>query len=166
MENTANQAVSVIILFLIASIGLFYLGSTTQNYLDMVETSMNFDLKVRGILFDQYSDNLAEITVLFLIDNQNSPKEVVLFTSVALQLLLGDSMKLGSHSYNYSIPPHTMIVGRWSFLLNNSTEIATVKMLIETETPVMLKMTVSAVLTEFKKVLYVNKVEGVEIQYA
>lgn len=164
--NTTNKGFSLIVLFILGSIGIFYLGSTTQNYLDMVETSMNFDLKVRGILFDQYSDNLGEITVLFLIDNQNSSKDVVLFTSVALQLLLGDALKVGGYTYNYSVPPNTTIVGRWSFFLNNSTEIATVKMLIETKTPVMLKMTVSAILTEFKKVLYVNKVEEAEIKYA
>lgn len=165
MNDTSNQALSLLILFIMGSIGIFYLGSTTQNYLDMVETSINFDLKVNGVFFNQISEELAEINVLFLVDNMNSSREIYLFTSVSLQLSLGDVIKLGSYSYNYSIPPHTTIVGRWNFLLNNSTEIAMIKMLVENRTPAMLKMTVSAILTEFKKVLYVNKVEGVEIQY-
>ncbi|MCX8173644.1 MAG: hypothetical protein N3F63_03425 [Thermoplasmata archaeon] len=165
MDALTNKAVSIIVLFLLGSTGILYLGSTAQNYLDMVETTLNFDLKARGILFDQVSEDLAEVTVLFLIDNLHSKNEVMLYTSVALSFSLGDSLKTGSYSYNYSISPGTVIVGRWSFLLNNTTEINTCKGLIESKTPVTLKMTVSAILLEFRKVLYVNKMEGVEIQY-
>ncbi|MEM3444800.1 MAG: hypothetical protein QXJ27_06510 [Thermoplasmata archaeon] len=165
MENQKHQALSIIVLFLLASTGIFYLEGTTQNYLDLVKTTLSFALKARGIIFKEVSEELGEVIVLFLVDNSESPREVKLFTGVSLNLIVGRSMKVGYYSYNHTIPGGTVILGKWSFTLTNSTEIETFKGLVENQTPVQLKMTVSAILLDFKKMLFVDKKEEVQICY-
>lgn len=161
MANPSNQPLSLIILFLLGSVGIFYLGSTVQNYMDMTLTSLNFDLRAGGVFLDE---KRAEITVLIVIDNQHSPRDVKLFTSVALTIWLDEKPISGSYSYTQVIPAGSAILGKWSFGLNDK-GIEVCKSLIQNNVPIKIKMTASAILLDFKKMLYVNKVEEVSLQY-
>lgn len=154
----SNQPLALLTLFLLATIGIHYLGTTTQNYLDMVETTLSFDLEAKVLFFDE---NFSKGTLLFLIDNP-SPRSVVLYTSVGITIFLEEHALSGSYSYAKPIPPKYTIVGKYSFGLNES-QIEEFKTLIESKEKVKVKMTVSAVIPDFKKMLHINKIEEVPI---
>ncbi|MGC9060945.1 MAG: hypothetical protein ACP5JR_06935 [Thermoplasmata archaeon] len=163
MPNSKNKGLSLLLSFLLAVMGIHYLGTTTYNYLDMEKTSISFDVNPLGVFFKENGKNDAYVKVLLTIDNSASRNSVTLYTSISNTLWCEDLLLTGYYSYNNSIEPGMVVVGSCTFVLNDTNTSQMFKDAVMNNTVLSLKITLSALINQFSKMLYVNKIVEVVI---
>jgi len=156
-SSNINLPLNLIIVFILGVAGIYYLGGTAQNYLNMVNTSINFDIYPLGVYFKEYAENHTEILVQIVIDNSKGNADISLYTSVSLTLYFGDYLFNGAYSYTKMIRAGDVVLGSVYIPVNDTEKIAMLRESFHHNYTFTMGITNSALINEYSKLLFVNK---------